>query len=452
MDDLTLQVRLVDRVEVDDAERADARRGQVKQRRRAEAARAHDEHLRVLQALLPGHADVGDDQVARVALHLIDRQVRGRFNQRWQRHRVSGPVVSDTVQTPVRFDVGDFNEHQPGRGGRNSPRRAPRCPRLRNHLTEQGRDDARALHLREMPRLRQHLHAGVAEGAGRPGGQPRMHQAVIGAEQDEGRRRHPPRRPPQRERRGPERLADQRARGAGERRGLVAERVAAAQRRRPRGRTGPGAGATGRRSRSRRRRRPGSPPGSARDHWRTSRSPTNGQREHGEVQHGAADLPVRQRRRDQGERLHQVGAAGRDPDRHRAAHRVADQVHRRPVVRITGQGLDQPDHGAGLRADRVPGALSSAAARTRSPAGQAPRSRSRARARPSGRSSWWPHRTSRARTARVPCSRRAGVSASQSRSPPASVDHPAGPVRVLGSSRARLPAAGRGLALLGRRR
>ena len=44
------------------------------------------EHLGVLQALLPGHPDVGDDQVAGVALDLVDGQLGGRLDQRWQRH------------------------------------------------------------------------------------------------------------------------------------------------------------------------------------------------------------------------------------------------------------------------------------------------------------------------------------------------------------------------------
>ena len=75
VDDLALQVGLVDLVELRDAERADARRGQVEQRRAAQAAGADDEHLGVLEALLPGHADVGDDQVPAVAAYLVDGQL-----------------------------------------------------------------------------------------------------------------------------------------------------------------------------------------------------------------------------------------------------------------------------------------------------------------------------------------------------------------------------------------
>jgi hypothetical protein len=86
VDDLALQVALVDDVEVDDAERADAGGREVHQRRAAEAARADGEHLGVLQALLPVHGDVGDDQVAAVAHDLLAGQLRGRLDERRQRH------------------------------------------------------------------------------------------------------------------------------------------------------------------------------------------------------------------------------------------------------------------------------------------------------------------------------------------------------------------------------
>jgi hypothetical protein len=59
---------------------------EVHQRRAAEAARADGEHLGVLQALLPVHRDVGDDQVAAVAHDLLAGQLRGRLDERRQRH------------------------------------------------------------------------------------------------------------------------------------------------------------------------------------------------------------------------------------------------------------------------------------------------------------------------------------------------------------------------------
>ena len=84
VDDLALQVRLVDDVEVDDPERADPGGGQVEQRGRAEAAGADDQHLGVLQPLLAGHADVRDDQVPRVAADLVDSELAGGLDERGQ--------------------------------------------------------------------------------------------------------------------------------------------------------------------------------------------------------------------------------------------------------------------------------------------------------------------------------------------------------------------------------
>ena len=81
MDHLALQVGLVDLVELRDAEGAHAGRGEVEQGRAAEAAGADDEHLGVLQPLLPGHADVGDDQVPAVAAYLVGGQLGGRLDQ-----------------------------------------------------------------------------------------------------------------------------------------------------------------------------------------------------------------------------------------------------------------------------------------------------------------------------------------------------------------------------------
>jgi hypothetical protein len=101
VDDLALQVRLVDGVEVDDAERADAGRGQIHQRRRAEATRADHEHLGVLQPLLPVHPDVRDDQVTRIAADLVDGELGGRLDERGQGHGLlpglavrCGPIVA----------------------------------------------------------------------------------------------------------------------------------------------------------------------------------------------------------------------------------------------------------------------------------------------------------------------------------------------------------------------
>ena len=53
VDDLALEVRLVDDVVVDDAERADSGGGEVEQRGAAESTGADDEHLGVLDRFCP---------------------------------------------------------------------------------------------------------------------------------------------------------------------------------------------------------------------------------------------------------------------------------------------------------------------------------------------------------------------------------------------------------------
>jgi hypothetical protein len=72
--DLSLQVRRIDDVRVDDAERPHARGGEVQRRGRPEAAGADEEHLAAKQLLLPGLADLGDEEVAAVALRLLRRE------------------------------------------------------------------------------------------------------------------------------------------------------------------------------------------------------------------------------------------------------------------------------------------------------------------------------------------------------------------------------------------
>ena len=82
VDDLALEVADVDDVEVDDADGPDARRGEVERGRRAEAAGADEQRLRAEQLRLALGADLGDEQVAAVALLLLggqdDRRVEGR--------------------------------------------------------------------------------------------------------------------------------------------------------------------------------------------------------------------------------------------------------------------------------------------------------------------------------------------------------------------------------------
>src|SRR3989475_1685183 len=65
---LALEVRLVDHVEVDEPETADAGGAQVLRERDSEPARANDQSGRLLEPQLPRHPDFGEDQVARVPL------------------------------------------------------------------------------------------------------------------------------------------------------------------------------------------------------------------------------------------------------------------------------------------------------------------------------------------------------------------------------------------------
>ena len=71
VDHLALQVGEGDHVGIDQADHADARRGQVERRRRAQAAGADDQHPRGLQLLLARPADLAQHQVAGVALDLF---------------------------------------------------------------------------------------------------------------------------------------------------------------------------------------------------------------------------------------------------------------------------------------------------------------------------------------------------------------------------------------------
>src|SRR6476619_6009832 len=74
VEDLALQVRQVDHVEVDDADRADAGGREVERRRGAETAGADEQRLRAEEPGLAGRADLGDQEMAAVALLLLRRQ------------------------------------------------------------------------------------------------------------------------------------------------------------------------------------------------------------------------------------------------------------------------------------------------------------------------------------------------------------------------------------------
>jgi hypothetical protein len=71
VNDLSLQVRLVNYIEIHDAETPDASRRQVQAERRAEAPRADHQHARRFELPLPLHPDFRHDEVTTVSRDLL---------------------------------------------------------------------------------------------------------------------------------------------------------------------------------------------------------------------------------------------------------------------------------------------------------------------------------------------------------------------------------------------
>ena len=92
VNDLALQVARVDDVEIDQAQRADAGRGQVERERRAETAGANAEHARSLEFLLALDANFGQDEMARVAGEIVASQLGQRGWGNGDRHGTGSPV------------------------------------------------------------------------------------------------------------------------------------------------------------------------------------------------------------------------------------------------------------------------------------------------------------------------------------------------------------------------
>ena len=99
MDHLPLQVREIHDVEIHQADAADAGRGEVQAQRRAQPARADQQHLRALQLELPFHADFRHDQVAAVAQDLVLRKRGLLVGQR--RHRPAGDAGHDRDRVAI---------------------------------------------------------------------------------------------------------------------------------------------------------------------------------------------------------------------------------------------------------------------------------------------------------------------------------------------------------------
>ena len=85
VDHLTLEIRFVNLIELDDADRSDPGCREVEQRRGTESTRADHQHLGVLQTLLPVDTEVGDDQVPAVSGDLVAGQFGSGFDQWRQR-------------------------------------------------------------------------------------------------------------------------------------------------------------------------------------------------------------------------------------------------------------------------------------------------------------------------------------------------------------------------------
>ena len=95
MGDLTLQVREVDRVVVDDADAPDSGRRQVQHQRRPEAPRSDHQDAGLEQALLPDAAHLRQHDVAGVALDLVLGEIGAG-------HAVGCPVPVDPKPPPPR--------------------------------------------------------------------------------------------------------------------------------------------------------------------------------------------------------------------------------------------------------------------------------------------------------------------------------------------------------------
>ena len=89
MDDLTLEVRCLDDVVVDDADRPDPRGGEVGERDRPEAPGADDEDPGVGQASLPLEADLGEEDVPGVPRPLLRGEVAAGGHERSESHGAS---------------------------------------------------------------------------------------------------------------------------------------------------------------------------------------------------------------------------------------------------------------------------------------------------------------------------------------------------------------------------
>ena len=72
-----MKIGKIHRVEIDDADGADARRGEIKEGRRSESAGADDKNFRALQRQLPFFPDLRQKKMPAVADQLVRTELAG---------------------------------------------------------------------------------------------------------------------------------------------------------------------------------------------------------------------------------------------------------------------------------------------------------------------------------------------------------------------------------------
>jgi hypothetical protein len=112
MQNLSLQITVINDVEIDQSQSSDARRGQIQTQRRTQSARADQKHARGFQFALTFQPDFGQDQVAVVASQLVFVQLRqfgdSSFESLFDRRGRAACYRRDDADLVVLFDRGVF--------------------------------------------------------------------------------------------------------------------------------------------------------------------------------------------------------------------------------------------------------------------------------------------------------------------------------------------------------
>jgi hypothetical protein len=90
IEDLSLEVRRIDDIEVDESDPADPGSGEIECRRTAEPPRTDDEDGTVLETVLAPDADIREDQVTRISKEFVlgERGLAGKVRRGAVRARV----------------------------------------------------------------------------------------------------------------------------------------------------------------------------------------------------------------------------------------------------------------------------------------------------------------------------------------------------------------------------